>query len=815
MNLDAYNEKRKFDKTSEPLGEVDEADGGRFVIQRHQASRLHYDLRLEMEGVLKSWAVPKGPSLNPEDKRLAVQTEDHPVKYLTFRGTIPKGNYGAGEMTIWDSGSYSINETKKGEKPVDQFKKGNLKINFRGSKIKGDFALVKAHFGKEKNNWLLIKKADEYAVDLPYDSEAFASVIDLPGQEEGGSKKKVNPDSDRAKNLRPMLAKAGNKIFDDKNWIYELKWDGYRTLSSVKDSEVQLFSRNGLSLNSKFVKIFNSLKSIDQDVILDGEVVILNSDGLSDFQKLQNYTGEGEDNLVYYVFDLLYLNGHATTSLPLISRKELLRDILENSDFSNVRYCDHIETLGTAFYENAIQMGFEGVIAKDAQSGYYPGARSEVWLKFKDVNSREAIICGFTESEGVEFGSLILGAYDEGSLKYIGNCGSGFNSSLRKDLLKRMKSLEVDKHPFEKKPLLKGRKAHWVKPTLICEVKYSGVTTKGLLRHPVFLRLRSDKALEEVTPPAEIKSNSTMSSKGAGANLEINGNKVGITHPEKIYFPGEGIRKYDLIDYYINVAATILPYLKDRPQNLHRHPNGITKQGFYQKDNENIPDWIDTVSIHSKSAGKDIEYLLCQNEAALIYMANLGCIEINPWSSTIGALNNPTYTVLDIDPTDKTPFSQVVEVAQVAKEILDLAKIKGYCKTSGSSGLHIYIPLSGEYSYDEARSFAKLICHFIQERLPLTTSMQRSIKARKGKIYLDYMQNNKGQTLASPYCVRPKPGAPVSTPLEWKEVNSKLEISDFTIYNVPERISKKGDLFSPVQTGKTNIFKSLERLDSI
>ena len=826
MGLDDYNKKRKFDKTSEPKGTLDKSDGGRFVIQRHQASHLHYDLRLEMEGVLKSWAIPKGPSLNKDDKRLAVQTEDHPVKYLTFHGNIPKGNYGAGDMTIWDSGTYTINESKGVKDGLKQLETGDLKIHFDGKKVKGDFALVRAHFGKEKNNWLLIKKDDEFAVDIPYDSERFAEKAHKPEKESKAGVKNTITESDDGGAIKPMLAKTGKKIFDDKNWIYELKWDGYRTMASVNHRKVQLYSRNGLSQNQKFAPITESLKRFEEVAILDGEVVILNSEGYSDFQKLQNYNGEENENLVYYVFDLVYLNGHSTISLPLKDRKELLKSIIENAGLENIRFCDHIETLGTAFYEKVIKAGFEGVMAKDGNSAYYPGARSEVWLKFKDVNDREAIICGYTESEGVEFGSLILGAYKDDELAYIGNCGTGFSSETRKDLLIKMKSLKAKKHPFKAAPNLKGRKPHWVLPKLICEVNYSEITSKGLLRHPVFKRLRDDKSPDEVTAAAESQSPEkatandkahldTESKSSSDSFLEIDGKKVAISHPAKIYFPGEGIRKYDIIDYYIQVADTILPYLKDRPQNLHRHPNGIDKEGFYQKDNENLPDWVDTINIHSKSADKNIDYMLCQDEATLIFMANLGCIELNPWNSKVGQLDNPTYTVIDIDPSEKTPFTEVVEVALVAKEILDQANVQAFCKTSGSTGLHIYIPLSGKYSYDEAQSFVKLICHFIQQRLPNTTSMERSIKARKGKIYLDYMQNKRGQTLAAAYCVRPRPGATVSTPLHWKEVSKALKITDFNIHNVPERIEKEGDLFAQVLSEKMDMSKALELLDSL
>lgn len=812
MGLDEYNKKRHFNKTTEPEGKFDKSNGGRFVVQRHDASHLHYDLRLEMEGVLKSWAVPKGPSLNPEDKRLAVQTEDHPVKYLTFFGTIPKGNYGAGEMEIWDTGTYTVVPHKKLEKPIEQYENGNLKINFNGSKLKGMFALVKTHYGsEEKNNWLLIKKQDKNATVLAYDAEKFAPFSNT-GKSAKNSHKNEPGKDDPLEEVKPMLAKTGKKIFDDKEWIYEFKWDGYRTIAVIDHHKVQLYSRNGISQNEKFAPVAGALKGIEHTTIFDGEMVILKKDGVSDFQKLQNYSGEDNSDLVYYVFDLLYLNGHSTIELPLTDRKALLKDILDAADLKNVRYCDHIETLGTGFYEKAVEMGFEGVMAKKATSQYYPGVRSDDWIKFKKINDREAIICGYTDSEGNAFGSLILGAYANGKLEYIGNCGSGFSAKSGKALLEKMKKLKSNNSPFSKKPNLKGRKPHWILPKLICDVAYSEITKSGSLRHPVFKRLRDDRAADEVTKfeatPEEVES-----SPGDGTSLNIDGKRVPVSNPDKIFFPGEGIRKYDLIDYYIQVADIMLPYLKDRPQNLHRHPNGITKEGFYQKDSENLPKWVETIDIPSKSSGKDIDYLVCQDQATLIYMANLGCIEINPWNSKIGDLDKPTYTVIDIDPAEKSTFQQVIEVALATKEVLDKAGITGYCKTSGSTGLHIYIPLSGKYSYDEARSFAQIICHFVNEKLPKITSMERSIISRKGKIYLDYMQNNRGQTLAAPYCARPKPGATVSTPLKWEEVNSKLDMHDYTIFTMPERIESVGDLFANVLTQKTDIGKAIDKLD--
>ncbi len=824
MSLEEYFKKRDFDSTPEPKGSVTGKEGElRFVIQRHRASRLHYDLRLEMQGTLKSWAVPKGPSMNPKDKRLAIQTEDHPVQYLTFEGIIPKGNYGAGVMEIWDEGTYQGTGGISKKEFLDQFVKGDLKLEFFGKRIKGTFALVKTSRGDKGNQWLLIKKTDNFSTDLDYDSENFSPSAEK--SEKAAPRVKSLQPKDA---IQPMMATATKEIFNDPGWIYENKWDGYRMIASIKDGEVSLYSRNGISYNSKFSRLVRDLEQIEHNVILDGEVVIVDKKGIPDFQKLQNYDENTLGELRFYVFDMLYLNDLSMLDLPLLQRKSLIEEVIEGT--YHTYYCEHIEGMGSTFYKRAIDAGMEGVIAKKADSKYTPGYRSEKWLKIKAVQSTEAIICGYTESEsgGSFFGSLILGLFRDEKLTYIGNCGSGFSSAKQKELLEKFGRLESHESPFKNKINLKGRKPTWLRPELICEVHYTEMTKSGSLRHPVFKGLRDDKTVPEITGEkvveredeasgAAVASGSGSQSSSAGSkagHLQIGGIDVPFTNLEKIYWPESGLRKYDLIDYYLNVSEVILPYLIDRPQNLHRHPNGIDKPGFYQKDNEGIlPDWIETYTIHSKSSDKDIEYMLCQKEATLLYMANLGCIEINPWSSRIQNLENPDFTVVDIDPSDKNTFEQVIEVALAAKEVLDKAGITGYCKTSGSSGMHIYIPLAAKYTYDEARDFTKLLCYFINELVPETTSMERNVRKRKDKIYLDFLQNRRGQTLAAPYCARPKPGATVSAPLLWKEVKPGLQLSEFTMRTMPQRIKKVGDLFRGVLEKGIDMEAALQHLN--
>lgn len=800
MDLQEYSRKRDFENTPEPEAETDFSNQFRFVVQRHRASRLHYDLRLELDGVLKSWAVPKGPSMEKKVKRLAVQTEDHPVRYLTFEGTIPKGNYGAGTMTIWDSGIFKPAETGKNNSLINQWKKGSMKIIFEGKKLKGEFALVKTG-SKEDKNWLLIKKEDEFSTSESYDAEDFA--------EKNSEKKNVAIQ----KFIKPMLASPKKEIFNNPGWIFEFKWDGYRMIASVSNGKVKTFSRNGTSFTNRFRILSDSLQTIPHDVILDGEVVALNKEGAADFQALQNYPENNWERIHYYVFDLLFLNGYSTMDLQLTERKSLIPAIIENC--SHVFYCEEIEGMGITYYQQALEQGMEGVVAKKMDSVYIPGFRSKDWLKIKARETAEALICGYTDSDAQVFGSLLLGIYEKDRLTYIGNCGSGFSQQLQKELLKKFRNLEQETSPFEEKINLKGRSVTWLKPLLVAEVSFSEWTATGKLRHPVFEGLREDKNPKEISRQEEVEEppeNPVPTS--SQTSISIDGYSVPFSNLEKVYFPGSGYTKYDLIDYYIHISKYLLPYLKDRPQNLHRHPNGITGMDFYQKNipEELVKPWMETAAVYSTANKENLNYLLCQNEATLLYLINLGCIEINPWNSRIAAIDYPDYAILDLDPSAENSFEEVIETALAVREVMDLWKIPGFCKTSGSSGIHILIPLGAGYTYNQARDFAKLICLEVQKKLPGLTTLERTKTKRKNKIYLDFLQNRKGQTLAAPYCVRPKEGAPVSAPLEWKEVKPGLEIRDFTIRTMIQRLQKKGDLWRDLLKHPIDLRKILENI---
>ncbi|WP_313501845.1 DNA ligase D [Kaistella carnis] len=849
MSLEDYNKKRKFGETPEPKGEkVENSSKLIFVIQRHSATRLHYDFRLEMDGVLKSWAIPKGPSLDPADKRLAMMTEDHPYDYKDFEGTIPEGNYGGGEVEIWDSGTYEPLEKMEGKTDDlimrHELHKESLKFVLHGKKLKGEFALVKIKNSKDGNAWLLIKHKDDFA-QKNYNSEDHVSPkskVTLR-EEARPSKKRSKKTSSTEKTFKnytpalsgerklkdfitPMLAKVGENPLNDKEWVFEIKWDGYRAISDLREDSIKLYSRNGLNYAEKFSKIVKALEDQKFPMVLDGEIVAFNAEGKPDFQILQKIDENPNLAMTFQVFDLLWLNGHSTESLTLIERKELLKEALVENEV--VKYCEHIPEHGKDFFDQIKKMELEGMMAKKADSNYSEGVRSSDWLKIKFQNTEDVLICGFTDPKGSRknFGALILGTFIDDQLQYCGHAGTGFNDESLKKLHEIFKPFITEKCPFEEIPQTNGP-ATWLKPELVCEIKYTEKTKDGIFRHPVFMGLREDKEVENLKneDTEESESDSIPISSGKKqtkiSTEIISGKKKGVAKPtikltnrDKIYFPESDITKGDLIDYYQSVAKYILPHVKNRPQSLNRFPNGINGLSFYHKDaGDDAPDWIDKIGIFSESNEKEIQYLICNTANDLAYLNNLGCIDLNPWNSTIQNLDQPDWLALDLDPSDDNTFDHVIETALAVKEVLYSAKIKGYCKTSGSSGIHIFIPMNAKYEVEQVKNFAHLLMQKVQKKLPDLTTLERSLKKRsKDKIYLDYLQNRSGQTLASVYSVRPKPFAPVSMPLNWDELKFGLKPTDFNITNSLERIEKKGDLFKPVLGKGIDMLKSLENL---
>ncbi len=617
-----------------------------------------------------------------------------------------------------------------------------------------------------------------------------------------------------------MLAVLADEPFNNENWLFEIKWDGYRAVAEIENGNVNIYSRNGISFNDKFTPVVESLKRIKHDVILDGEVVSVDENGISKFQLLQNYQKTGKGNLLYYVFDIIYLDGYDLKNIPLIKRKEILKKILP--DIPNIKFSDHIEKDGKAFYKIAEEKKLEGILAKNKKSYYQLNKRSKDWLKLKIMKQQEAIICGFTKPKGSRknIGALVLGAYNENELIYIGHSGGGFTEETLEQLRKRLESLIVKTSPFAEIPKT-NTPATWVEPKLVCEVSFSEWTDEGLMRHPIYLGLREDKNPGEVIKEKSgqnglyIPDNGNDIINNNDKEIIINSHKLKLTNLDKIYWPDEKYTKEDIIDYYRKVSDYILPYLKDRPQSLNRHPNGIYGKSFFQKDiNQTPPGWVKTKKIYSGSNDKDINYMICNNEETLVYMANLGCIEINPWFSRITKLNNPDYFVIDLDPEDIS-FAKVIETAMVVKEVLEEAGIKSFPKTSGATGLHIYVPLNAKYEYDVAKNFAFLIGKIVNNRIPEFTSLERNPSKRKRRVYLDYLQNREGQTLAAPYSVRPKPGATVSTPLEWEEVKQGLSPADFTIINILQRLKQRGDIFKRVLGKGIDIEKSIKKLEEL
>ncbi len=824
MSIQTYKKKRNFRNTPEPSDEKTAGQAGfSFVVHRHKARRLHYDLRLEMEGVLKSWAVPKGPSMIAGEKRLAIMVEDHPLSYVDFYGEIPEGNYGAGTMDIWDKGVYrSAHKKKKNHEQalLEGLREGNLKFIIQGEHLQGEFALVRLN--EDKNEWLLIKKKDQYALDS-FDVETIEPLQRGKGKKSSEQKPLEATEEIEEKPLgefpkevpSPMLAKLSPKLIDNPAWIYETKYDGYRLIGSVHKGKVVLWSRNGNDFTSKFEALADELKNVKDQVILDGEIVIENDKGISDFQLLQNYTSTHQGVLKYYVFDILFLNGYSTIDLSLSQRKNLLEGFFQKYSLPHIFNSPFQTGGGKDLFEELSKKGYEGVIAKAPDSTYLPGKRSSTWLKIKTIKEQEAIICGYTTPEGGRkyFGSILLGFYVDDKLKYAGNCGTGFNDATLAQLHEAFKKITVSESPFESVPKLSYSKGKpvWLKPQMVCSIKFTEWTDSGHMRHPVFLGLREDKDPEDVVKE---KVDDTKEKGPEKKTITYSGKKVQCTNLNKIYWPEQGYTKGDLIAYYQSIRKYILPHLKDRPQSLNRFPNGIKGKSFYQKnmDVKQLPDWVKTEKVYSKSNKSHIDYLICNDAATLIYMANLGCIEINPWHSTLREPDKPTFMMLDLDPGEIS-FKAVVDAALAIKEICDELDMPSYCKTSGASGLHIYIPLAAKYHYGQVKTFAELMAWVSHKRLPSTTSIERSKAKRKDKIYLDFLQNKKGQTIAAPYSVRPQPLATVSTPLQWDEVNHQLSPQMFTILNMKQRLDKMGDIWKPVLGKGINLEKILAKLE--
>ena len=831
--LRRYREKRSLDRTPEPGARAvapAPTPGGLFVVHMHAARRLHWDLRLEMNGVLTSWAVPKGPSPNRADKRLAVHVEDHPLEYGDFEGVIPEGNYGAGAVIVWDRGRWVPLED-----PDEGMKNGKLLFELHGYKLKGKWTLVKLKKGDKE--WLLIKEKDAYVSsdsDLPPESVLSGLTV----EELKAGKDRAAPvvkDLQRLKAPRrvvnleeaePMLAETREQPFSKAGWLFELKLDGYRVRAGREErgEATRLITRNGHDIAAGFPEIVRALAALPyESIILDGELVVPDDAGRPSFQRLQNRARVNraldvrraavDSPGVLYVFDLLAFERYDVRPLPLEKRKALLERIVPR--VGPIKYIEHFETNGEALYEQVVKLGLEGIVAKKAESPYRAG-RSPNWLKIRADRTDDFVVVGFTRPKGSRsgFGALDLGAYEDGKLVYAGRAGSGFTAKELKEVTAELER-SVRPTPAFTGPVPQDEGHTWVEPTRVVEVRYKEWTDEGLLRQPVFVRFRDDKPVTEIAKKGEgRRERDPQVPTESPSPLSPLPREVKFSNLEKVFWPDERYTKGDLIEYYRAISPWLLPYLEDRPVVLTRYPDGIAGKSFFQKDAPKFaPEWIRLERIWSEDTQREISYFVCDNVESLLYIANMGTIPLHIWGSRMATLEQPDWCILDLDPKE-APFAHVVTVARAVKALCDDIELPCLIKTSGSTGLHALIPLGRQCTYEQARTLGGLLARVIAAELPEIATITRQVEKRGAKVYLDYVQNGHGRLLVAPFSMRPLPGAPVSMPLKWSEVTPKLDIKKFTIKTAPTRMKKLGeDPLRPVLDLQPDLVHALEQLN--
>ncbi len=832
--LAAYRHKRDPQRTPEPFGGSPRGGPPRFVVQQHAARRLHYDLRLEMGGVLKSWAVPLGPSVKPEEKRLAVQVEDHPLEYADFEGVIPPGNYGAGPVIVWDTGTYRLGAP---DDPLEQLARGRLEVEFFGYKMRGWWTLVR--MARTERNWLLIKKAgpgsgdEELTARYPHSVRSGLTIDEMrePARRLQAIAARLQaagaPRGDvSARTQAFMLATPAIRPFSHPGWIFEVKYDGVRVLTERRGETVTLIGRSGQAVTDRYPEIAEALRWLPVTrVLLDGEIVAFDAHGRPSFQRLQARmllrrradvaAAVHTHPVVAIFFDCLAVEGHDLRRLPLLERKACLRLVVP--PLGVVRYGDHVAEHGDAFYDLVCEQRLEGIVAKRAASLYVPG-RSGEWVKIKCVRRQEFVIGGYTLPRGARrfFGALHLGLYDhEGRLTYVSKVGSGFDDATLARVWEALRPLTRATSPFASGAPT-GRIHRWVEPRLVCEVRFAEWTQDGGLRHPVFLGLRPDRTPEECRreEPADagVGSAAIVAASDHGPT-DVAPPRVRVTNATKVFWPREGYTKGDLIAYYEAVAPLVLPYLKDRPVVLTRYPDGIAGKSFFQKDAPAfVPAWVRTARIYSAEAEREIRYVIVDDVDTLRYVANLGAIPLHIWASRVGSLDRPDWLVLDLDPKD-APFTDCVAVARGLHRMLEELALPHYVKTSGGSGLHVLVPLGARYTYEEARTFARLLALLAVEAAPAIATVARPLGARGGRVYVDVGQNGHGRTIVAPFSLRPLPGAPVSCPLRWSEVTARLTPARFTLATVPQRFASLPDPLAPVLREAIDLADALARLE--
>jgi bifunctional non-homologous end joining protein LigD len=833
-SLEKYRKMRDFERTHEPRGKAlprkpaaEPKPDASFVVQKHDARNLHYDFRLELDGVLLSWAVPKGPSIDPTVKRLAMEVEPHPVEYGDFEGTIPKGEYGGGTVMVWDRGSWAA----EGD-PHEALAKGHLKFTLQGQKLKGAWHLVRTRRqmrdGEESGKqWLLFKSRDAEAKegetlldDAPQSALTGRSLQEIADDAAGkvwrsnrskagtdgepkqkdtdGQAKKKDTDSQtklrRARSrlpeiVEPELATLVDDVPSGDDWVHEIKFDGYRVLARVERGTVTLLTRSGKDWTARMPTLRAALEQLEIDsAVLDGELVALDGKGVSNFQTLQNSLNEQHDGeLVYYAFDLLHLNGEDLTSRTLVERKSHLRELIEQHESElagKVRLSAHVVGSGPAFFENACKLGLEGTIAKRAESAYHSG-RGRDWLKIKCQKRQEFAIIGYSEPQGSRshFGALLLGVERDGELSYAGRVGTGFSDASLRELAQKLKPLATAKPRVVNPPTgADARGVHWVEPQLVAEVRFTEMTSDGLLRHPTFQGLRDDKPASEV----ELETPTALQAKPARGKAAT---KYVITNPTKVLYPELGITKQELLDYYALVAEHMLPHVGNRPLTLVRCPNGRHKHCFFQKHpGEGVPKGLRSVSIREKE-GK-APYSVIDDAEGLFGLVQLGALEIHTWGSRADDFEHPDILVFDLDPDPKLGYGPVIDAARLIRQIFSSAKLESFVKTTGGKGLHVCVPIEADLDWDTVKDFTGRIAEAMAAASPELYVATQSKAQRTGKTFIDYLRNGRGATFIAPYSTRARENAPVAVPLEWDELSLKLPPDHFNVRNLSERLAK-------------------------
>ncbi len=802
MPLKTYRKKRNFKKTPEPKGKYSSKRKIKnlYIIQKHAASHLHYDFRLELNGVLLSWAVPKGPSLDPTVKRLAIHVEDHPLQYGSFEGTIPKGQYGGGTVMLWDKGAWFCDNPNAEE----AYRKGDLTFQLKAKKLNGGWKLVRIN--NDDKTWLLMKLKDSHAKS----EKKFDITVEEPNSvttnrsiDEISINHAIHlPEDVFPKMIYPELATLVDKPPSGKNWLHEIKFDGYRLIVFKQGKKVRIFTRNQHDWTSKFKKIATEIGMLPvNNLILDGEVVALDENQHSDFQLLQNAIKEGKTNLTYYIFDLIYYDKFNLTTLKLIERKSILQKLLANQKNSILRYSDHVTGSGKDVFKKTCELGLEGIVSKDANS-IYAQKRDKSWLKTKCIKRQEFVIGGFHQSTHRDyFRSLMLGTFNKNNeLIYHGNVGTGFTEKSLKSIYSLLSKHITNQMPFKKRPP-ESKTAIWVKPVMVAEIEFTEWTDDDTLRHPSFKGIRSDKPVKNVIKETETPvKNSMTTQKYSKQSIK---NPYNLTHPDKLLYPEGEITKQEVVEYYAAVQKWILPYISNRPLTLLRCPENYKKCFFQKHIDSKLSSDLYKIMIQEKS--EKSAYLYLKNRDGLLALPQLNVLEIHTWGSRVEKVEYPDIIVFDLDPAPGLPWKKVVDAAFEIKKILADFKLKSFVKTTGGKGLHVTVPVKPEYDWDAIKTFSKVLVDYLVLNHPKKYVGKMAKSKRKNKIFVDYLRNQRGATFIAPYSTRARKHAPIATPVAWDELTHDIRDTFFTIKTLPQRLDalKKdpwGDFFKIKQS---------------